>query len=391
MGDRQRPIYLDYNATTPHDPEVIRVMRPYLEQHFGNPSSSHCYGRKTRAAIERARAQVAILLGCSPGEIVFTSGGTESNNYAIQGTALAQRHRGNHIITSQIEHPAVTAVCAQLERTGFEVTYLPVDDEGLVKVDDVKRAIRPETILISIMHANNEVGTIQPIDQIARIAKSRNIIFHTDAAQSVGKIATRVRELGVDLLSIAGHKLYAPKGVGALYIRDGLVLEPLMRGAGQESGRRPGTENVLEIVGLGQACEIAGRQLSTNWAHMKSMRDRLEAGLLQRVPDIKVNGHRDRRLPNTLSVSIRGVEVNTLLGAIEKKVAVSAGAACHSGLVQISHVLKAMRVPEDWARGTLRFSTGRMTTEAEIDAALAVVTKAIRELRQEGKSNAILK
>ncbi|MFZ5927231.1 MAG: cysteine desulfurase family protein [Acidobacteriota bacterium] len=376
-----RPIYLDYNATTPHAPEVIEAMRPYIEEHFGNPSSSHWYGRKAREAVEKARSQVAALLNCAPGEIIFTSGGTESNNYAIRGIALARGSRGRHIITSQIEHPAVTAVCGRLERDGFEITFLPVDRHGLVSVSDVQRAIRPETILITLMHANNEVGTIQPIEEVAELANARGIAFHTDAAQSAGKIAVDVRALGPDLLSLAGHKLYAPKGVGALYVRAGTLLERLMEGAGQEYGRRPGTENVLEIVGLGKACEIARRDLEVNAEHMRRLRDRLESALRQRVADIRVNGAPGRRLPNTLSVSFHGVDANILLAAIEDKVAASAGAACHSGQVRVSHVLRAMQVPEEWARGTLRFSTGRMTSEADIDAAAAVVADAVERLR----------
>ncbi len=381
MDERNRPIYLDYNATTPHDPEVIEVMRPYLEEHFGNPSSSHWYGRKTREAVEMARAQVAALLNCKPGEVIFTSGGTESNNYAIRGIALERRSQGMHIVTSQVEHPAVTVVCEQLRHQDFITTCLPVDEHGLVSMGDVEKAIRPDTILITLMHANNEVGTIQPIREVARLAKSRGIAFHSDAAQSAGKIPTDVGALGVDLLSIAGHKLYAPKGVGALYVRAGIVLEPLMQGAGQEGGRRPGTENVVEIVGLGKACEIALRDLAANREHMRRTRDRLEAGLLERVAYVSVNGHPDKRLPNTLSAGVGGVDANALLAAIEEKVAASAGAACHSGQVHVSHVLQAMRVPEKWARGTLRFSTGRMTTEAEIDTAVAVVAGAVEQLR----------
>lgn len=381
MDKPNRPIYLDYNATTPHDPEVIEAMRPYLEEHFGNPSSSHWYGRKAHEAVEAARAQVAALLSCAPGEIIFTSGGTESNNYAIRGIALARRSRGKHIITSQIEHPAVTAVCERLRQEGFEITYLPVDEHGLVSVSDVEKAVRPETILITLMHANNEVGTIQPVEELARLAKSLGIVFHTDAAQSAGKIPTDVTVLGVDLLSIAGHKLYAPKGVGALYIHEGLTMERLMDGAGQEGGRRPGTENVLEVVGLGKACQIALRDLTANSDHMQRMRNRLEAGLREQVPRLRVNGHPDKRLPNTLSVSVHGVDANALLAAIEGKVAASAGAACHSGQIRISYVLQAMHVPEEWARGTLRFSTGRMTNETDIDTAVAVVADAVERFR----------
>jgi cysteine desulfurase len=383
VDESNRPTYLDYNATTPHDPEVIEAMRPYLEEHFGNPSSSHWYGRKAHEAVETARAQVAALLSCAPGEIIFTSGGTESNNYAIRGLALARRSRGRHIITSQIEHPAVTAVCERLRQEGFEITYLPVDEHGLVSISDVENAVRPETILITLMHANNEVGTIQPVADVARLAKSRGIVFHSDAAQSAGKIPTDVTVLGVDLLSIAGHKLYAPKGVGALYIREGLTLERLMDGAGQEGGRRPGTENVLEVVGMGKACEIALRDLTANSDHMQRMRNRLEAGLREQVPSLRVNGHPDKRLPNTLSVSVHGVDANALLAAIEGNVAASAGAACHSGQISISYVLKAMHVPEEWARGTLRFSTGRMTSATDIDTAVAVVADAVERLRAE--------
>lgn len=383
MDESNRPIYLDYNATTPHDPEVIESMRPYLEEHFGNPSSSHWYGRKAHEAVETARTQVAALLNCAPREIVFTSGGTESNNHAIRGIALARRSRGRHIVTSQIEHPAVTAVCGRLQQEGFEVTYLPVDEHGMTSVSDVAKAVRPETILITLMHANNEVGTIQPVEDVARLAKSRGIVFHADAAQSAGKIPTDVHALGVDLLSIAGHKLYAPKGVGALYAREGLTLERLMDGAGQEGGRRPGTENVLEIAGLGKACQIARRDLTANRDHMQRMRDRLESSLRERVPRLRVNGHPDIRLPNTLSVSVHGVDANVLLAAIEAKVAASAGAACHSGQIRISHVLQAMRVPEEWARGTLRFSTGRMTNETDIDTAGAMVANAAERLRAE--------
>ncbi len=383
MDEPNRPVYLDYNATTPHDPEVIEAMRPYLEEHFGNPSSSHWYGRKTHDAVETARAQVAALLNCAPGEIIFTSGGTESNNYAIRGIALTRRSQGTHIITSQIEHPAVTAVCERLQQEGFEITYLPVDEHGLVSVLDVEKALRSETILITLMHANNEVGTIQPIEEVAQLAKSRGIVFHTDAAQSAGKIPTDVTALGVDLLSIAGHKLYAPKGVGALYVRQGLALEQLMNGAGQEGGRRPGTENVLEVVGLGKACEIALRDLASNREHMRRMRDGLEVGLWEVVPRLRVNGDPDKRLPNTLSVSVHGVDANALLGAIEEGVAASAGAACHSGQVRVSHVLQAMHVPEGWARGTLRFSTGRMTSAADINTAVAIVAGAVERLRGE--------
>ncbi|MCC7264265.1 MAG: cysteine desulfurase [Candidatus Latescibacteria bacterium] len=368
-----KPIYLDYNATTPHDPEVVAAMRPYLETHFGNPSSAHEYGHQTRAAVVVAREQVASLLGCQPEEVVFTSGGTEANNHALKGLALARRSRGNHLITTQIEHPAITEVCAFLQEQGFTVSYVPVDETGLVNVADIEKAITPQTILISVMHANNEVGTIQPIAQIAKLAQACGVVLHTDAAQSAGKIPVEVDRLGVDLLSLAGHKLYAPKGVGALYVRQGLQLGKFMHGAGHERGSRAGTENVLGIVGLGKACEIAHRDLKKNTAHLKAMRDRLYAGLQEKAGEVRVNGHPEHCLPNTLSLSFRGVGVSALLSRLATQVAASAGAACHAEGVELSHVLKAMQVPLEWARGTVRFSTGRMTTAGEIDEAVETI------------------
>jgi cysteine desulfurase len=380
-----KPIYLDYNGTTPHALEVIEAMRPFLETEFGNPSSSHWYGIAGKRALQTARDQVAAALNCSAEEIIFTSGGTESNNHAIQGTCFALRAKGNHIITSQVEHPAVLEVCRWLESSGFETTYLPVDEYGLVSVGDVERAIRPETILITIMYANNEVGTVQPIEEISRLAKARGIVMHTDAAQAVGKVPTDVKTLGVDLLSVAGHKLYAPKGVGALYVRGGLELAKFMHGAGQEKGKRAGTENVLEIAGLGKACEIAARDLAGNMAHMKDMRDRLYQGLQARLGEkIRVNGHPEKRLPNTLSISFRGLEANRILEEIGLDVAASAGAACHADQVVISSVLQAMNVPLEWAKGTLRFTTGRMTTEDEIDRAIKVIADAAESLMTQG-------
>ena len=286
-----KPIYLDYNGTTPHDPEVIEAMRPYFETEFGNPSSSHWFGIKPKQAVETARKQVAGILNCNPTEVFFTSGGTESNNHAILGVARWLSERGNHIITSSFEHPAVLEVCRYLESDGFETTYLPVGEDGLVDPADVERAVRPATILITIMHANNEVGTVQPIAEISRMAKKHGIVMHTDAAQSVGKIPTDVAQLGVDLLSVAGHKVYAPKGVGALYVRPPLAPEKFCYGAGQEMGWRAGTENVLEIVGLGKACEIAQRDLEKHMARMKFLRDRLHEGLLGRISGIRLNGH----------------------------------------------------------------------------------------------------
>ncbi|MFZ1985760.1 MAG: cysteine desulfurase family protein [Desulfatitalea sp.] len=377
-----QPIYLDYNGTTPHDPEVIAAMRPFLETEFGNPSSSHWYGIKPKQAVEAARRQVAGLLGCRPQELFFTSGGTEANNHAIKGMARALKPKGRHIITSTFEHPAVLEVCRALATEGFETTCVAVDEQGMLDPLEVEKAIRPDTILITVMHANNEVGTVQPIAAIAALAKARGIVLHTDAAQSLGKIPADVGALGVDLLSVAGHKLYAPKGIGALYVRQGLQPEKFCHGAGQEKGWRAGTENVLEIVGLGKACEIAALDLTAHAAHMQAMRDRLHQGIAVRLDEVRLNGHPDRRLPNTLSLAFKGVAANRLLEEIGLEVAASAGAACHADTVALSHVLEAMRVPVEWAKGTLRFSTGRMTTALEIDRAVAVVAQAVVKLRK---------
>ena len=376
-----RPIYLDYNGTTPHDPEVIEAMPPFFEVEFGNPSSTHWYGIKPKQAVEAARRQVAGLLGCRPEEILFTSGGTESNNHAIRGIAHALKHKGRHIVTSTFEHPAVLEVCRYLACEGFDTTYVDVDERGMIDPPAIESAIRRDTILITIMHANNEVGTLQPIAAISEIARRREVLLHTDAAQSLGKVSADVEALGVDLLSVAGHKLYAPKGIGALYVRRGLEPEKYCYGAGQEKGRRAGTENVLEIVGLGKACEIAARDLTTNMAHMQAMRDRLHRGIASRIDDVRLNGHPDHRLPNTLSLAFKNLEANRLLEEIGLEVAASAGAACHADTVELSHVLQAMRVPVDWAKGTLRFSTGRMTQPEEIDRAAEVVVQAAKRLR----------
>jgi cysteine desulfurase len=375
------PIYLDYNATTSIDPEVAEAMLPYLHRHFGNPSSSHAYGITTSEAVTSARLQVAELLGATPEEVVFTSGGTESNNMVIQGLARRLASQGRHIITSSVEHPAVLEPCYALEKDNFCVTILPVDGEGGVSPEVVAQAITSETTLISIMHANNEVGTVQPIAEIAAVAREHGILLHTDAAQSVGKIPVRPDELGVDFLSLAGHKLYAPKGVGALYIRSGRHLDRLIHGASHESGRRAGTENVLGIVGLGKACEIAGDSLEAGGAHSRALRDRLWQGLSSRLTDLLRNGDPEACLPNTLSVSFRGIDATALLTEIGDRVAASAGAACHSEGVEVSTVLTAMQVPLDYAMGTVRFSVGRPTTEAEVETAVGVVAEAVERLR----------
>jgi cysteine desulfurase len=378
-----KPIYLDYNATTPIAREVAETMVPYLYEHFGNPSSSHPYGVAAKRAVEAARGQVADLLGCRPDEVIFTSGGTESNNYAIKGVALAGREQGNHIITSAVEHPAIVEVCDWLATQGYRITVLPVDEYGLVDPVDLEQAITPDTLLVTVMHANNEVGTIQPIAALAAIAHRYGALMHTDAAQSLAKIPVNVDTLGVDLLSVAGHKLYAPKGIGVLYVRSGVDLAQFIHGAGHEGGRRPGTENVLEIVGLGQACQIAGRDLEKNGTHFQAMRDRLHQGLLHELgaDAVRLNGHSEKRLPNTLSLSFRGVEANTLLSEIGNEVAASAGAACHTGKVDVSAVLEAMHVPVEWAMGTVRFSVGRGTTGGDVDRAVEIVAEAVRRLQ----------
>jgi cysteine desulfurase len=361
-----QPIYLDYNATTPIAGEVAAAMSRFLSGTCGNPSSLHWAGIAARDAVEKARSQVASLLCCDATEVVFTSGGTEANNYAIKGLYFARRKTGKpfHVITSAIEHPAVLEPCAFVEGLGAEITWLPVDRFGMVEPEDVRRAIRPQTALISIMHANNEVGTIQPIGDIAGIAREYGLLFHTDAAQTVGKIPVDVESLDVDLLSVAGHKLYGPKGAGALFVREGVELEPLLHGAGQEAGRRAGTENVPEIVGLGAACELAGDWI--NDGLIAELRDEFWQALQDRFGTRAVlNGHSKQRLPNTLSVGFCGHRATQILSQIPD-IAASTGSACHAGSTHISPVLEAMRVAPEAALGTIRFSLGRTTTREEL-------------------------
>ncbi len=376
----ENPIYLDYNATTPIDKEVADEMLPYIQTWFGNPSSSYPIGRKSKIAIARAREQVASLINASPDEIIFTSGGTESNNHAIQGIAFAHQKKGKHIITSAIEHPAVTEVCNYLASLGWEITYLPVDSYGAVNASDVEKAIRRDTVLITVMHANNEVGTIQPIEEIGAIAQKNNIVFHTDAAQSVGKIETDVKKLGVDLLTIAGHKLYAPKGIGASYVKNGTQLQNLMFGASQEKGFRPGTENVPYIVGLGKACELAQRDSDKNHNHMVRMRERLLLGLQKKGLALKLNADLKNCLPNTLSVSFENVEAHTLASAISNEVCISTGSACHADSIEISPVLKAMNTDLRISASTVRISTGKYTTQKEIDRAVQSISDKVIKL-----------
>lgn len=370
------PIYLDYNASTPIDPVVAAAMRPFLDEAFGNPSSGHWASTPAKVALDKARGQVADLLGCAADEVVFTSGGSEANNLALKGVFFALRHKGAHIITTQVEHPAILEPCRFLERLGATVTYLPVDRTGRVDPNDVRRAVTPRTILISVMHANNEVGTIQPIAEIGAIARESGIRVHTDAAQSVGKISTNVDTLGVDLLTIAGHKLHAPKGVGALYVRRDIALEPLIHGAGHEHGRRAGTESALLAAGLGAACTLV-HDLAP-MARVEALRDRFWQELREHFGDrIMLNGHPEMRLPNTLNVSVVGHIGAEVLAALDG-VAASTGSACHSGRIELSPVLKAMGVPPEICMGAIRFSLGRYTTADEIDGALAQLKQALR-------------
>eukprot|EP01088_Endostelium_zonatum_P008998 TRINITY_DN22195_c0_g1_i1.p1 TRINITY_DN22195_c0_g1~~TRINITY_DN22195_c0_g1_i1.p1 ORF type:complete len:403 (+),score=98.24 TRINITY_DN22195_c0_g1_i1:108-1211(+) len=364
-------------------------MVPYIYTHFGNPSSSHAYGAVAKKAVDTARIQVSSLINCDPDELIFTSCGTESNNYAIKGYALAHKSHGNEIISSTIEHPAVSEVLKYLESShGFKVTYIPVDSSGLVSLSILQQSITPQTILCTIMHSNNEVGTLQPIQKISKILKESSsnpfLAFHTDCAQSLGKVAVDVRELGVDMLTVVGHKLYAPKGVGALYVRRGVKLEKQMHGADHEGQMRAGTENVINIVGLGTACEASRRDLEKNKRNLEQRRDELEKGLREEMErlgvGLRLNGHREERLPNTLNVSFEGIKANALLAMISKEVAASAGAACHSDHVKISPIIAAMNVPMNYAMGTVRFSTGRETTQEDITRAVKVISNSVAEL-----------
>jgi cysteine desulfurase len=376
-----KPIYLDYNATTPIDPKVLESMLAYLQSNFGNPSSSHVYGQIPKEAVEKSREQVAALIGADIDEIIFTSGGTESDNHAIIGTALANKEKGKHIITSILEHPAVLEPCRYLERLGFRITHLPVDRYGLVHPQDVKAAIRDDTILITIMHANNEVGTIQPIDEIGEIAKEKEILFHTDAAQSCGKIEVNAEKLQVDLLAIAAHKIYAPKGVGALYVRKGTDIDNFVHGAGQERGRRAGTENVPYIVGLGVACDIAKCALPAFSQGVRTLRDSLYKNLLEGIGHerVKLNGHPEMRLPNTLNVSILGT-VGEMLLRSTPEIAASTAAACHSGSFEPSKVLVGLGLSKEEALGALRLSLGRGTTKEEVDTASRLIVEHANEI-----------
>lgn len=386
----KRRIYLDYAATTPVDPAVVKAMLPYFSRKFGNPSSLHFFGQEAYGAIEEAREKVARLIGSLKEEIIFTSGGTESDNYALIGTVCANKNKGNHIVTSAIEHHAVLETCVFLEKQGFKVTYLPVDSEGFVAPDDLEKAITDKTILVSIMQANNEIGTIQPIKQLAAVARRMGIVFHTDAVQTAGHVPIDVRELGVDLLSISAHKLYGPKGVGAIYIKKGTRIQPCLHGGAQEKERRAGTENVPGIVGFSAAAELAGRNLGREMTRLTKLRHQLINGIQKQIPQAILNGPRpdrppdeDRRLPGNVSFSLESVEGEAVLLNLDLAgIAASSGSACSSKSLEPSHVLKAIGIPIVTARGTVRFSLGKFTTSREIAKVLKVLPPIIRRLRQ---------
>ena len=375
-------IYLDYAATTPTHPEVVAAMLPYFTDTFGNPSSIHSFGQEAKGAIEEARDKVAALIGAKSDEIVFTSGGTEADNFAIKGVSYANEHKGNHIITTSIEHHAVIEPLKFLERRGFKVTYLPVDEYGLVDPQDVREAITDRTILISVMHANNEIGTIEPIAEIGEIAKECGVYFHTDAVQMAGHIPLNVNELGVDLLAMSAHKLYGPKGVGALYARKGTKLVPLMHGGEQERRRRASTENIPGIVGFGKAVEIAQGEMGEEAKRLTILRDRLIKGLLERINGVRLNGHPTRRLPNNVNVSIHFVEGESMLLSLDLEgIAASTGSACSSSTLEPSHVLLALGLSHEQAHGSLRFSLGRETTEEGIEHVSEVLPRVVARLR----------
>lgn len=376
-----KPIYLDYNASTPIDPEVIDEMLPYLRGRFGNPSSSHLYGRQAKKGIEEARRRMAGLINAKASEMVFTSGGTESNNIALCGTAFANRKKGTRIVTCVTEHPAVLNPCRWLQKHGFDVKYIGIDRFGVVNLEQLDRFVDNSTILVSVMHANNETGTIQPIREIAKISHRRGALFHTDAAQTIGKLKVDVKRMSIDLLSVAGHKFYAPKGIGSLFVRDGTDIEPFLRGAGHEHGLRPGTENAASIVGLGKAADVAMRTMSEYVPRMQSLRDRLHGLLLKSMAELKLNGHPEKRLPNTLNVSVPGIDSEALLASIPE-LAASTGSACHANRREPSPVLMAMGEPEEVALGALRLSLGKWSTEKEVDRASRMIgDKAARLVR----------
>ncbi len=380
-------VYLDYNATTPIDPRVFEAMIPYMKEEFGNPSSIHSFGSRAKAALDNSREQVAGFLGAHPKEIVFTSGGSESNNLAIKGVAFRLREKGAHLITTRIEHASVLETFRFLESHGFRVTYLGVDEYGLIDLDELRESITEDTILASVMFVNNETGVIMPIREIGEIVKEKGVIFHTDAVQAVGKVDIDLEDLPVDLLSLSAHKIYGPKGVGALFIRveafRGTPLQPLIHGGGQERERRSGTENVPGIVGLGKACEIAKVEMKTEESRLRDLRDELHKGILERIRGVKLNGHPERRLSNTLNLSFEGVEGDSLVMNLDiEGIAVSTGSACSEGNVEPSHVLLAMGLPREIAVSSLRFSLGRFTEREDIDRVIDALPRIVERIRK---------
>lgn len=377
-----KSIYLDHAATTPVDPEVVKAMLPYFTEHFGNPSSLHSFGQEAKKAVEGARDSIASLIGAKAEEIVFTSGGTESDNFALKGVAVARKDKGNHVITSVIEHHAVLETCHYLEKQGCAVTYLPVDKDGAVDPEAVKKAVTDKTILISIMHANNEVGTIQPIAEIGKIAREKGIYFHTDAVQTFGHIPVDVNELNVDLLSASGHKLYGPKGVGIMYIRKGTKITPFIHGGEQEKGRRASTHNVPGIVGMGKAAKLAGESLTEEAKTISALRDKFIKGVLETIDEIQLNGHPTRRLPNNVNVCINYIEGEAMILNLDMEgIACSSGSACSSASLEASHVLAALGVPPELAHSSLRFTLGRSTSEEDVDTVLTALPRIVGKLR----------
>ncbi|AVX19678.1 MAG: cysteine desulfurase NifS [Bacillota bacterium] len=378
-----RRIYMDHSATTPVDPEIAQAMVKYMTEDFGNPSSIHAFGREARKAVEEARERVAKAIGANPQEIIFTSGGTEADNMAILGVAQANCKKGNHIITSSVEHHAVLDTCKHLEKNGYSVTYLPVDEYGRVRVEDVEKAITKNTILITIMHANNEVGTIQPIAEIGQLAKKHGVLFHVDAVQSFGKIPVNVDELQVDLLSLSSHKIYGPKGVGALYIRRGTRITPITHGGAQERKRRAGTENVPGIVGFGLAAEKIVAEMAEESPRLQALRDKLIKGIMEKMDYVKLNGHPTERLPHNVNFSFHFIEGESLLLMLDMKgIAASSGSACTSGSLDPSHVLLAMGLSHEVAHGSLRLTLGKVNTEEDVDYVLEELPKIVQRLRE---------
>ena len=376
-------IYFDNAATTKVKEEVLKEMEPYFSEEYGNPSSLYTSGRRAKRAIEEAREKVAGLIGADKNEIYFTAGGSESDNTALKGVAFANRHKGNHIITCKIEHPAILETCLELQKQGFEITYLKVNEDGFINLEDLKNSIKPETILISIMFANNEIGTIQPIEEIAKIAKERNIIFHTDAVQAVGNVDIQVKKMGIDILSLSGHKIYGPKGIGALYVKQGIEFDKLIHGGHQEKNKRAGTENTAGIVGLGKACEMAKEHLNEYIEKVKTLRDYYTKQITEKIQDVKINGTMTKRLPGNINISFKDIDSSALVLELDKKgICVSSGSACSSGNADISHVISAIKVPPEYAKGALRVTIGDYNNKAQVDYLVDNLIESVKKLRK---------